>query len=106
MEVEEAAEIVGIVGVEAGPDPEEAVLIIKVITRQIPTRTKINKVSQVKSLTRRAPRPVQMSQLTRAPAIGRRGGLRLTAPTPWSAAGSISSLLDKINEVLASLTQI
>ena len=92
MEVEEAAEIVAIVGVEAGPDPEEAVLIIKVITRQIPSRTKINKVSQVKSLTRRAPDTAQMSPTTHALAIGRKAGARPTAAIPWSAAGSMSSL--------------
>ena len=105
MEVEEAAEIVGIVGVEAGPDPEEAVLIIKVITRQIPTRTKINKVSQVKSLTRRGLRPVRMYQPMPVPATGRRAGTRLTVPTPLSAPGCISSLLEFPNkpEKLASL---
>ena len=74
------------------PEPKKAASptvpteVIKIINK-----VRTPEIIIVKSLTKRAPKPVRTSQLTPVLATGRRGRLRPTAPTPWCAAGSTSS---------------
>ena len=78
--------------------PAEALIIIKVTTRQmhhrIQTRrqTKIKTIDRVvKKLTRRDLVTVQMSQMTHVPGTGKKAVERPTAVTLLSVVGSMSS---------------
>ena len=62
--------------------------IIQINLTKIQTRTK---AKEARSLIKRAPGPVLMSQITPVLVIGRKAGKRLTVPIPWSVAGSTSS---------------
>ena len=91
-----------VAGAGAVDAAEEEALTLEEVEEPTTTTVKIHlKILQIKNPTKRDPGPVRMSQTMRVLVTGRKGELRLTAPTPWSAAGSTSWLPE--NEMLASL---
>ena len=76
----------------ANPGAVEEVVEVPTTIQQLQIKLKLrhNKI-KIKNLTRRAQRPHQTFPTTPVPATGRTGKPRLTARTPWCAAGSTSS---------------